>query len=133
MRHSLPAIALQPGETRAVLTAPSGLRYDVASEYPEIVEVWTPLNAAGQRSMRALRSGETIVHILSHPIPVLNPSLDPFARTSWRERLRREIHPSPDEPEFHDLTDFELWQRGVRTNSLGATRVVVEREQVEFR
>ncbi len=136
--HSLPAIALAPGQTRkAFLPAskppifpPSPVR--IASENPEVVTIMAPFNPADIVRIRAVAPGSALVHRGNFPFPDWNLKANPVERAAWRAALRRHLHPRPDDVAFRAISDAELWRTVLRSRSDGALRVVVELDRLDF-
>ena len=136
--HSLPAIALAPGETRkAFLAAPqlsllpaSAVR--IASENPEVVMIWQPFDPQDVIRIQAAAPGNALVHRGNFPFPSWNPKANPVERSAWRAALRRYLRPRPDDAAFRAVSDAELWKTVLRSRSSGALRVVVEVDRLDF-
>jgi hypothetical protein len=136
--YSLPTIALAPGETRkAFLAAPqlallpaSSVR--IASENPEVVAVWLPADPNDVIRIQAVAPGNALVHRGDFPFPSWKPKANPVERTAWRAALRRYLRPRPDDAAFRAMSDAELWKTVLRSRSIGALRVEVEFDRLDF-
>jgi hypothetical protein len=136
--HSLPAIALTPGETRkAFLPAwktpfatKSGVR--IASEDPGIVLVWEPADSRDIVRIQAVAPGSVLVHRGDYPFPDWKAKANPVVRAAWRSALRRHLRPRPDDVAFRAVSDADLWKTVLRSRSSGALRVVVEEDRLDF-
>lgn len=136
--HSLPAIALAPGETRkaffpaakfALLPAsPLG----IASENPAVVIVWQPFDPQDVVRIQAVAPGSALVHRGNFPFSPWNPKANPVNRAAWRATLRRYLRPRPDDAAFRVMSDAEVWKTVLRSCSSGALRVVVEEDRLDF-
>ena len=96
--HSLPAIALAPGQTRKAFlpaeTPPflpaSAVR--IASENPGVVIIWQPFDPHDVVRIQAVAPGSALVHRGNFPFPTWKPKANPVERAAWRATLRR--HPA---------------------------------------
>lgn len=137
--HSLPAIVLAPGETRkAFLPAPQHIpfsrlsRMRIESENPKVVLIWEPFDKSDVTRLQAVAPGSALVHRGDFPFPTWKPDANPVQRSAWRAALRRYLHPRPDDVEFRDISDADLWKSVLRSRSEGALRVVVEEDRLKF-
>ncbi|MFA7234303.1 MAG: hypothetical protein WC076_09340 [Terrimicrobiaceae bacterium] len=136
--HSLPAIALAPGETRkAWLPATSLPRLArssirIASENPGVVLIWQPFDPRGIVRLQAVAPGSALVHRGDFPFPSWRPKANPVERAAWRASVRRYLRPRPDDAAFRAMSDAEIWRTVLRSRSSGALRVVVEEDRLNF-
>ena len=138
LTHSLPAIALAPGETRKAflpaakfsLLPASSVR--IASENPEVVIIWQPFDPQDVVRIQAVAPGSALVHRGDFPFSTWNPKANPVQRAAWRATLRRYLRPGPDDAAFRAMSDAELWKTALRSRSSGALRVVVERDRLDY-
>ena len=136
--HSLPAIALAPGQTRKAFLPADPLPFlpassvRIASENPEAVIIWQPFDPLDVVRIQAVAPGSALVHRGNFPFPTWNPKANPVERSAWRAVLRRCLRPRPDDAAFRALSDAELWKTVLRARSRGALRVVVEEDRLNF-
>lgn len=136
--HSLPAMVLEPGETRMAflpaarppLLPQSSVR--IASENPEVVLIWKKFSPGDAIRLQALVPGTAIIHRGDFPFPDWKLERDVVERAAWRAAVRRHLHPHPDDVAFRAMSDEEIWKRVLRSRSQGALRVVVERDRLNF-
>lgn len=136
--HSLPAMALAPGETRKAflpaarppLLPQSPIR--IASENPEVVIIWEQFAPGDVVRLQAVSPGTAIIHRGDFPFPNWKLKANPVERAAWRAALRRHLHPRPDDVAFRAISDAELWKAVLRSRSQGALRVVVEWDRLNF-
>ncbi len=136
--HSLPAIALAPGQTRKAFLPPpatafspkSGVR--IATENPAVVRIWKPLHPQDIVRIEAVMPGAVLVHRGDFPFPDWNPGEKPLKRTAWRGELRKYLRPKPDDVTFRAMSDSEIWSKVLRSRSRGALRVVVEEDRLQY-
>ncbi|MCX6968656.1 MAG: hypothetical protein NTV93_00685 [Verrucomicrobia bacterium] len=136
--HSLPAIALAPGETRKAFLpaqkfaiAPvSSIR--VTSENPAVAIIWEPFDPGDVVRIQAVAPGSTLIHRGDFPFPNWKLKANPVERAAWRAALRRYLRPRPDDTAFRAISDADLWKTVLRSRSSGALRVVVEEDRLNF-
>jgi len=137
LKHALPAIVLQVGETRrAVYSSPLRPNFGsprLASEDPRIVRVWPEAGADGFVSVQAVAPGETLLHFGCFPFPDWNPDQNPVERTAWRWKLRPCLSPAPaNDANFRAIGDASLNKRSLGRFSQGALRVIVEEDRLKW-
>ncbi len=135
--HSLPAIVLEPGQTRKACVPARDMPFSktagVASENPAVVLVWEPANANDIVRIQAIAPGSTLVHRGVFPFPTWKPGANPLQRSAWRAALRKYLRSRPEnDAAFRAISDEELWKTVVRSRSEGALRVVVEEDRLKF-
>lgn len=136
--HSLPAIVLAPGETRKAFLPARPVpffresRLRIASEDPGVVLIWEPFDKNDVTRLQAVAPGSTLIHRGDFPFPTWKPRANPIERSAWRAALRRYLTPRPDDVEFRDISDADLWKTVLRSRSDGALRVVVEEDRLKF-
>jgi hypothetical protein len=136
--HSLPAIALAPGETRKAflpaqkfaIAPASSIR--IASENPAVAIIWEPFDPGDVVRIQAVAPGSTLIHRGDFPFPTWKLKANPVERAAWRAALRRYLRPSPDDTAFRAMSDADLWKTILRSRSSGALRVVVEEDRLNF-
>lgn len=136
--HSLPAIALAPGETRKAclpatsLPRPVRASIRIASENPGVVLIWQPFDPRDTVRLQAVAPGSALVHRGDFPFPSWRPKANPVERAAWRASVRRYLRPRPDDAAFRAMSDAEIWRTVLRSRSSGALRVVVEEDRLNF-
>jgi len=136
--HSLPAIALAPGQTRKAFIRAQRIPFSgvssvrIATEDPRVVGIWEPRNPQDVVRIQALVPGTALVHRGDFPFPDWKPAETPLRRTAWRGKLRQYLRPKPDDVTFRAMSDSDLWTAVLRSRSRGALRVVVEEDRLRF-
>ena len=136
--HSLPAIALAPGETRKAflpaqkfaIAPASSIR--IASENPAVAIIWEPFDPGDVVRIQAVAPGSALIHRGDFPFPTWKLKANPVERAAWRAALRSYLRPRPDDTAFRAISDADLWKTVLRSRSSGALRVVVEEDRLDF-
>lgn len=136
--HSLPAIALAPGETRKAFLPVAKLPIlpkspvRIASENPDAAIIWKQFAPGDIIRLQAVAPGSAIIHRGNFPFPDWKKKANPVERAAWRAALRRHLRPRPDDVAFRAISDEQLWKTVLRARSQGAMRVVVEVDRLDF-
>ena len=138
LEFSLPAIVLNPGETRKAFLPAQTILFSrsshvrIETEDPAVLAIMKPFDKNDISRLQAVAPGITLVHRGNFPFSGWNPKANPVQRAAWRASLRRYLHPRPDDVAFRAMSDADIWKTVLRSRSEGALRVVVERDRLDY-